>query len=349
MTEILTSCGPRSLRTPVPVRFVHNDRFGAAEAARSEDLDALLAQRGDILAAFAENGDLCWTVQTFCRLREAGYGGIELATEPASGRINLSKAKTLSRRGWRPGTFDVSIQADYPRVVWAQFHLQQNRDLEGHHSAFVPLWPQAGLTPRDAERMAIERAAFIGKVDGNLAGGVARWKAMLQGSGIEFVAPPPGAWHDLSAIDVVVALRSFDGRRHSRKPANKLVNAWRAGVPFIGGADSAYSQAGSPGVDYLQARSPAEVLAQLERLRHDPGLYRALVEAGRKRSSEYSVPNLVHAWLRALEGPVAARYLAWAAHPRQERLRSQLMGAAQSGLDAAKAVGRRLLRRAHEA
>ena len=349
MSQPVVSAGQKSLNTPVPVRFVHNGRPGALEAAAANDFEGLLAARPEILRAFAENGDLCWTVQTFCRLREAGYGNIELATEPAHGRINLSKAKTLSRRGWMPGLFDVSIQADYPHVAWARFHIQQNRDLLGHHAAFVPLWPQPALKPRDPSRDSVRRVGFIGKVDGNLAGSAELWRNLLAAEGLEFVAPDPGDWHDLSTLDIVVALRGFDRRRHSAKPANKLVNAWRAGIPFIGGNDSAYAQAGRPGTDYLQAITPDEVLGQIARLRADPALYRSLVEHGRKSARAFSTDAIVSEWVSLLEGPVAQRYTSWEQHPRVERLSGQSLALAQASLDRAKALGRLLLRREFEA
>lgn len=348
MTGCTVSQGSRKLASSVPVRFVHNDRFGATQAIASDDFDTLLSQRPDILRSFAENGDLCWTVQTWCRLRDAGIGGIEIATEPAEGRINIAKSKTLSRTGSETGLFQVSIQADYPRVLWAQFHIQQNADLLCDDGALQYLWPQAGIIPRDPERVGVKRIGFLGSVDGNLASSEDEWRTLFAQRGLEFIARPPERWHDFSDIDVAIGLRSFGNARHSHKPANKMINAWIGGVPFVGGADSAFAQVGTAGIDHLLATNREELLTQVERLRSDAFLYQSIVSAGRQKAEAFSTEKLVEQWVALLEGPVSARYKQWAAHPVRERNRTLAFGAAQSAMDAAKRVGRKLLGRGYE-
>lgn len=348
MSDCTATTGPRRLQTPAPIRFVHNDRFGAREAIAAEDFDALLANRPDILRSFSENGDLCWTVQTWCRLRGAGYRDVEIATSPASGRINIAKAKTLSRSGVRPDLFQVSIQADYPRVLWAQFHIQQNADLLCDDAAFQYLWPQAGIIPRAPGRRGVRRIAFLGNVQGNLAGSEDEWTRSLEERGLEFVARPPDRWGDFSDIDVAIGLRSFGSARHSRKPANKMINAWIGQVPFIGGADSAFAQAGTAGIDHLLATNLEEAMLQIDRLRSDPDLYRALVDAGIRKAEEFTVEKLTGQWVALLEGPVSARFRQWAAHPGREQARARAFGVAQTGYDFAKAIARSALRRGYE-
>ncbi|MBX7539819.1 glycosyltransferase family protein [Qipengyuania sphaerica] len=349
MSEVQITKGERMLDTPAPVRFVHNDRFGAQEAIASEDFGKLLEVRPDILRSFAENGDLCWTVQTWCRLRDMDVGGIEIATRPAEGRINLAKSKTLSRSGANPALFQVSIQADYPRILWAQFHIQQNADQLCEDSALQYLWPQAGIIPRDPDRRGVKRVGFLGSIEGNLASSVDDWSQLLARRGIEFVARDPSRWHDFSDLDVVIGLRSFGHSRHSRKPANKLINAWIAGVPFIGGSDSAYSQAGTAGVDHLLAHNREEVASQVDRLCNHPELYDELVEAGRHKTRKFSIERLASQWVGMLEGPIAARYREWEANLSRERRRTRIMGTAQSAIDIGKSAARKLLGRNTEA
>ena len=349
MSDLHTTDGDRRLATPAPVRLVHNDRLGAAEAIAAEDFTELLASRDDIRRSFAENGDLCWTVQTWCRLREMGIGGIELATEAAEGRINLAKAKSWSRRGAAPALFQVSIQADYPRILWAQFHIQQNADQLCDDAALQYLWPQAGIVPRNRGREGVRRVGFLGNIGGNLASSTQEWSEALAGRGFEFVAPEPDRWHDYSDLDVVIGLRSFGRSRHSRKPANKLVNAWIAGVPFIGGNDSAFSQVGTAGVDHLLAHDRDEAIEQIVRLSEEPDLYRALVSAGRKQARRFTVDIIAAQWVAMLEGPIAARYREWEARRSAEARRTWLLGQAQKGLDLGKAAARRVLGRTTEA
>ena len=349
MSGCTVSAGERELATPAPVRFVHNDRFGATEAIASADFDALLAERPDILRSFAENGDLCWTVQTWCRLRDMGVGGIEIATEPAAGRINLAKSKTLSRRGADTDLFQVSIQADYPRILWAQFHIQQNSDLLCDDGALQCLWPQTGIVPRDPGRKNVERVGFLGKLDGNLAGSAEEWTRLLAARGLEFVAREPERWHDFGDIDIAIGLRSFGHARHSRKPANKLINAWLAGVPFVSGNDSAFAQVGTSGIDHLLAHTMEEAMAQIDRLRSDPVLYAEIVEAGRRKAEAFSNARIAAQWVALLEGPVSARYREWAAHRPRERRRVYALGAAQGALDLGKRMARSILGRRSEA
>ena len=349
MSEVAITVGERMLNTPAPVRFVHNGRPGATEAIASGNLDDLLATRPDILRSFAENGDLCWTVQTWCRLRDMDVGGIEIATEPAQGRINLAKSKTLSRRGPDADLFQVSIQADYPRILWAEFHIQQNADLLCEDGALQHLWPQAGIIPRDPLRKDVKRVGFLGKLDGNLAASADVWKRALAERGLEFVARAPERWHDFFDLDVAIGLRSFGHARHSRKPANKLVNAWIARTPFVGGSDSAFAQVGTAGIDHLLAHTLEEALVQIDRLRHEAGLYEEIVAAGRRKAKRFSVERLASEWVGLLEGPVSARYRQWEAHPQRERGRVMLQGAAQAAIDLGKTAGRLVLGRKAEA
>ena len=114
-------------------------------------------------------------MQAWCRLRDVVVCEIEIAAEPAEGRINVSKSTALSRRGPDPKLFQVSLQADCPRVLWAQFHIQQNTDLLCEDGAPQCPWPQAAIVPRDKKRKGVKRIGFFGKLDGNLAGAAKQW------------------------------------------------------------------------------------------------------------------------------------------------------------------------------
>lgn len=345
---VTVSRGPKTLDLPAPLRFVHMERPGWREAVTAQDFDALMRADPDAREAFALGGDLLWTVQTWCRLRDAGYGGIELAARPAPGRINLAKSKVWSRLGRPKDCFAVSIQADYPRVAWAQFHLQQNRDLAGKNSAYQSLWPQAAIIPRNPARREVRRVGFLGKVGGNLALGEAEWARLLAGHGLEFVARTPAQWHDFSDIDIALGIRDFSQRPHSHKPPNKLMNAWLADVPFVGGTDSAFRQVGTPDVDYLRVTSVEEAVTTLVRLRDDADLRRRMVEAGRRRVADFTTDAITREWVSNCEGLIAQRYREWAAHPTREAVRGQLLGSAQTAVDSAKAVARTILRRGYE-
>jgi glycosyltransferase involved in cell wall biosynthesis len=112
----------------------------------------------------------------------------------------------------------------------------------------------------------------------------------------------PGLDHgaDLSQVDALVGIRSLDTRTHDRKPASKLVNAWLAGIPFIGGYDSAFAQVGTPGEDYLRVGNLEELKDALIRLREDAELYARLVQAGRQRATAHDRAAVTTAWLKFL-------------------------------------------------
>lgn len=335
----------RMLAASAPVRFVHGGGAEARAAVAASGFEQLLRTDADLRAAFARDGELSWIVQTFLRLREAGIGGIEIAESPSPHAINILSAFGPVPPPSVPDCFCAAIQADFPRLWWAQMNIQQNRAAGLPGDPFVTFWPQPGLIARDPERGGVKRAAFLGKVGGNLAWGEDRWRAALAPLGIEFIAPGPAEWHDFSRIDAAIGIRDFERRRWNNKPANKLINAWRAGVPFIGGADSAFVQTGEAGVDHLRAAGPGVVVEALVRLRDDPEQYARLVAAGRRQAARFTTQTLVEEWTALLEGPVEARYRRWLARPGYERARGAVLARADSVWRKVKAAARRVFPR----
>ncbi|MEN7972431.1 MAG: glycosyltransferase [Verrucomicrobiota bacterium] len=118
-------------------------------------------------------------------------------------------------------------------------------------------------------------------------------------------------WHRLGSVDVLLGIRTFGQKKYNRKPPSKLINAWRAGIPFIGGADSAYTQVGTPGKDFLQVFSYDEMVDALIRLRRDPGLCEKIVEAGRKRAEDFTFDRVEQRWKSLLEVDIAHAYSQW--------------------------------------
>jgi len=118
-------------------------------------------------------------------------------------------------------------------------------------------------------------------------------------------------WQDLDSVDVLLGIRSFGKKKYKRKPPSKLVNAWRAGIPFIGGGDSAYTQIGNPGEDFLQVFSYDDLLVELVRLQHDCALYNRIVEAGRRNANDFTFEAIAQRWKYLLEGDIARAYSKW--------------------------------------
>ena len=142
---------------------------------------------------------------------------------------------------------------------------------------------------------------------------VERLNADLNPLGIDFV--PLEDWKDLRGVDVLVGIRHYGKKRYKRKPASKLVNAWHAGIPFIGGWDSAYAQIGTPGTDYLRASSHKELVAHILELKEDAGLYNKLAGAGTERAKEFTAEAIAGKWAAMLEEKVVPVYRAWRQKP----------------------------------
>jgi hypothetical protein len=118
---------------------------------------------------------------------------------------------------------------------------------------------------------------------------------------VEFVHKNKHNWNDFSDVDVVLGLRDFGKGRYEGKPPTKLINAWLAGVPFIGGLDSSYVQVGAPGYNYIQVESPNELRAAIEKLKTYPDLYENLVRRGTEASQAYVPDKVADHWIDLID------------------------------------------------
>jgi len=285
---------------------------------------------------------MCWCALSYFRLREAGVEGIRLSDRIDPGCINVVHTIQLKAMQVPRDAFVVCVRADMDRRIWAHYHLVQNLDQAASETSCIYLWPQPALIARKDPPDGVRKVAFLGQpYNGNLALHPRDLAALLEEHGFEF-AVPSSDWSDFSEVDASIGIRSFDDRPYSSKPPSKLINAWIAGVPFIGGSDSAYAQVGSPGQDYLVATSRDELIAQLIRLRDDPALRRAMIARGRAKAALYDNAALAHRWQEVLNGPVADRYTRWCANPGSERRRLALLVLVDSIVAMARWAGSKL-------
>lgn len=281
-------------------------------------------------------GKFNWAAQSWLVLREYREG-MTIGTEPVAGRINFGHVRTWRALDERRGEFRVSARADYPRLFDVDFEVLQNPSaLTCKTGLYLPYWPTPGLIPRSEKRRDVRTVAYAGRQGRlNLA------KELLSRSGgafagFEFRTIPPQHWHDLSGIDVLVAIRSFDRRLHRNKPPSKLFSAWRAGIPLVAGWDSAYSAIGVPGRDYVRVESESGLCAALRRLAEDPEFYDAMVQAGLRRAPEVSHEAVAQQWLAAFDGPIASAWERWSQSGPQP-----MRGAAARAADRLRAAGAR--------
>jgi hypothetical protein len=283
-------------------------------------------------------GIYTWTIQTFLRLRDAGFAcalvyeiperGIVIAHRECLSSIDESFAGEVLPT---PQRMVVDISADLYPYRHANFHIVQNPRMTrfGPSFLFVRHWPQPGLVPRRIERgAAFRNIAYLGN-EKNLVAALRSedWQRHLRERELAWVQKyqafdfrdpatyaAGGVWNDYGEVDAIVAVRSFgpaSRRAHDRKPASKLYNAWLAGVPAILGRESCYRMERRSELDYFEADSVDEILAALDALRTRADLRDAMVENGRRRAAQISADATVRAWRALIEERLIPGYLAW--------------------------------------
>ncbi len=308
-------------RLPVPLHIrvpsAHLPAGFGQDAAR--DLASLAEDtRGSVGA---------WLLRTSAELRRAGVPA-SLSPETRAGAINLTEPLTFGRRDRLNDHFLLLARGDGHASALANFVIHQNGLVPpSGTSANLWLWPQPGILPRDPARgHRVERLTYKGvpwNLDERFRSQAARAALAAEGFTFEMPAGDPKAqeraWRDYRDADVVLAVRNLTLKDAASKPASKLVNAWIAGLPALLGPEPAYRELRRSALDYIEVRDMAEVIAALVRLRADPGLYRAMVENGRRRAADFAPDRLVSQWLDLLAGPVTRAFRAWEAMPRALR------------------------------
>ena len=267
-------------------------------------------------------GDLTWCLQTYLNLSRFGTIPVTCSNKLAEDKINIIHSGTLLDLKGEDKHFIVCVQADYPERPWSHYDIIQNKSQVSETAGYIPHWVQPGLIKRNAERRGVKRVAYSGVTyNHNLAGSEASWKRLLEPHGIEFVVLSNDQWRDMSEIDVLIGIRSFDSRSWDCKPPSKLFNAWHAEIPFIGGNDSAFKQVGTPGENYLLVQTQDEAVARILELQNTPELYTKLVNNGRTMASNYTVETITRAWEDLLTNQVVERYKLWKNRSGYERVR----------------------------
>jgi hypothetical protein len=139
--------------------------------------------------------------------------------------------------------------------------------------------------------------------------------------GLTLKLVPRKDWHDYRDVDAVLAVRGPQRPRPvaaksaiyalERKPATKLYNAWRAGVPAILSPDVAFEDLRRSELDFLEARTIPEIMDGLRRLQADPGLRQAMVGNGRVRGEEFKPEKIAREWIGLLQNEIIPNYLGW--------------------------------------
>jgi hypothetical protein len=319
---------------PVFNFLIPASRASQVERLRDLDVDAHPEQLVDGLHA--------WSLQTFLILKKCG-AAVALSDGVVPGAVNLGHAAQLSALKPRADAFLVSLQVDYPKCYWADLHVVQNQaQVRGGRTFWLPHWPQAGLIERDPARNDVQRVGFAGQPY-YLAGGPEAWTRELKRSGLAFTLLAQHEWHDFSSIDVLVAIRSFDRQPYNNKSPIKLINAWLAGVPLIAGHDSAFKQIGTPGEDYILVENFRQALDAIQRLREDREYYRRMVANGKAKAAAYTRDRTNGRWMEFLHNVALPRYFAWTKRGPAQRVRWHACAALGHLVRRCRRLGKRLV------
>lgn len=235
-----------------------------------------------------------WTLQTYLRLKEAG-ADVELVSEPPVDGIVIAHADSFGELV--AGPYRICICGDRMYSVEAELYVVQNQNDPRKPAYFMPFWPQFGLIPRKADREP-KNVMYYGW-EGQLAPELRTKKFMDAVTAAGFTTHyiyDFRQWTDYSQTDIVLAVRSFDKNVHNSKPAVKLYNAWLAGVPAIIGHESACLALRETPLDYLEARSPEEVISHINSLKN-PRLYSQMVVNGHQRATRFTPKAITKRWL----------------------------------------------------
>jgi len=270
-----------------------------------------------------------WIVCTYLRL-SAVSGNVRVVDRAIPGEICVVDGRDIAIRNWSYGSFVICCRGDCPDPTIADWVVAQNSLQKcARKSICIPLWPQPGLISRDITRGAIlTNLAYKGHIR-NLDDSfkTAAFRSALVDLGVSFQLDVcddqffrTTGWNDFRNTDALLAARNLTLEDALIKPPSKLVNAWGAGVPALLGPEPAFRELRKSDLDYIEIRSPDDVIKALRRLKDQPALYAAMIANGLTRYTEFTTAKIVERWLAMLAGPVATEYRTWCAASASTRL-----------------------------
>ncbi len=291
-----------------------------ANPATGDDLDVLRT------LAWEEGTVACtrhtWVWALYCQLKLRGIGvsiSYEFETE-AINVVHCQTARGLLKASDFRKYFIVGIRADFRPFPYGQFEIVQNRHSESARCIYIPLYPQPGLLERDPRRGEVVNVCFSGRPQNSID--YTKLKDDLKKIGCRFVFKGVGRWHEMFDVDILLGIRSLSKRPYHSKPATKLFNAWLAGIPFIGGYDSAFSQVGVPGENYIRVSSYEELINSIRDLVKNPALYKKLQQNGKVAGAGYTSERITDLWVELLEGKIFPAYQQWCLSSSRWHLKS---------------------------
>lgn len=265
-------------------------------------------------------GKYVWTVKTYAYLSKMGFPCRLTHELPDEGIIVTHREFFTNTMIPNRRQLFVCVVADFRRHPFAQLHTVQNpRDpLLTHASpawraAFIPLWPETGLIPRDPARGDLfVNVSYFG-LPARLAPQLrsVKFATRLREHGFDFRIVSRDRWNDYSDTDAVLAVRSFARVSWHKFPPSKLYNSWIAGVPGLLGSESAYQAERRNEYDYFEVCSADEVLETLIRLRDDSRLRAAVARNCAERAAGVDPMRIAETWAAFLNTVAAPAWRDW--------------------------------------
>ncbi len=270
-----------------------------------------------------------WSTQPYIQLKQRGLD-VHLVSQLVPGQINIVTYDQLIISEHPYKSYVVCCRHDrgIPRIC-EQTIVQNKDNIFGPTDHYLPHWPQPFIEPRNPARgTRVERVSYKGRLL-NLAEPFRspEFLANLKSQGFELVVSPEEDAarvrdsRDYSDVDVVLAVRNCTEYNLSIKPPSKLLNSWISGCPALVGPESAFRQLRNGPLDFIEVRSPDEVIASLIKLRDNPQLYQSMVDNGHSRAKEFSTDSIALLWRNLLAGPIAEGYQRWTkASPLEQKV-----------------------------
>ena len=216
---------------------------------------------------------LLWTLRTYLELKDR-FTCLLSDTIAAKGITIFFRGSVPLAQKPNREQFWVCMVADGTWHPYSHINIFQN--IEGikkyPQSWFIRHWQQLLIKKSTSRNTTPKTIYYFGDV-ANLAPELRSedWNMFIKENNFEFEIPHFSQWNDYSKIDVVLGIRSFkSGETYPNKPSSKLINAWRAGVVFIGGEDSAYAHERETTYDFIVVKSYGELKSELVRLKSSP-------------------------------------------------------------------------------
>nr|WP_293095419.1 hypothetical protein [Okeania sp. SIO2F4] len=119
-------------------------------------------------------------------------------------------------------------------------------------------------------------------------------------------------WNDYTNIDLIIAVRSFENKDpYINKPASKLVNCWRAGVPAILAPESSFIACRKSELDFMIIKSFEDTINAVKTLKSNPELYLKMITNGLERAKEFTPEIVKEQWVNFFDNVAFPAYDQW--------------------------------------